>query len=289
MPKLSIVILNYNTEDLLKNCLGSLEGVRNECDFEVIVVDNASSDGSVPMIKKDFGWVHVIENKENSGFAKGNNLARTKVKGSYVLILNSDTEVPKGTLQGCLKYLEDNTDVGVVTCKTVLPSGKLDRDARRSFPTPWVSLTHFSGLDKVFPKSRHFARYWYGYMDSDVIHDVEVVQGAFCMARREVLDEVGWYDERYFLDGEDIDLCWKIKEAGHRIVYNPEFTVKHIKKGTKGKLRSLVFVMAGVESMEIFYRTRLWKRYPFFINFLVIVGIKIIRTIRYFNLLFFSS
>jgi GT2 family glycosyltransferase len=162
----------------------------------------------------------------------------------------------------------------------VLPSGTLDKDTRRSFPTPWVALTHFSGLDKLFPKSKLFSKYWYGYLPENETHEVDVIQGAFALARREVLDSVGWYDEDYFLDGEDIDLCWKIKSRGWKIVYLPEVSITHIKKGTKSKFKSLERRMAGVDSMEIFYKKRLWKKYPWLINILVIIGINFIRLVR---------
>ena len=293
---LSIVILNYNTKDLLKDCLLSLDKVKNEVSFEVIVTDNGSTDGSQEMLKKDFSWVKLIENNANLGFAVGNNKAKDYCKAENVLFLNSDTIVHKGTLKKCLEYLHKNKKVGALTCKLDLPEGGVDKDARRSFPTPWISLVHLVfGLDKIFPKSPVFAKYWYGYIPEDRVHEVDAIQGAFFLTRKKILDKVGWFDEDYFLDGEDIDLCWKIKQAGWKIIYYPEVSIIHLKGVTKGKNKKvkkraplaerIKFRMSGVTSMEIFYRKRMWSKYPLPLNILVIAGIKCLRVLRIIKLL----
>lgn len=294
--KLSIVILNYNTKDLLAKCLDSLKIAQGEVPFEVIISDNGSSDGSIELIKEKYPWVNLIAGVENLGFARGNNRASKRVNGELVLFLNSDTVVERNTLKETIKFLENNKDVAAVTCKIELPSGKLDKDARRSFPTPWVALTHFSRLDRVFPRSRVFARYWYGYIDPDTTHEVDVIQGAFFLVRKKVLDEVDWFEEDYFLDGEDIDLCWKINNIGYKIIYYPKVKIIHVKGASKGKNSSLDkkptlhdrlrFVMSGVDSMEIFYRKRLMRNYPLLINLAVFVGISIMKTIRLIKLIF---
>lgn len=283
MKKLSIIILNFNTIELTKNCLLSLTKVKNEIDFEIIVVDNGSNE---KIDESDFKLISkacqltLIKNSENLGFAGGNNSARKVAKGEYILFLNSDTEVYKNTLKETVNYLEIHKDAGAITCKTVLPSGKLDKDARRSFPTPWVALTHFSGLDKVFPSSKLFSRYWYGYKSPDEIQEVQALQGAFFMTRKKTLDEVDWFSEDYFLDGEDIDLSYKIHEKGEKIIYYPNVSILHIKKASKKK-RSLRSVMAGMNSMEIFYKKYFWEKYPLIINFIVIGGIYIMKGLRF--------
>jgi len=295
-PNLSIIILNYNTKDLLKDCLLSLEKVRNEANFEVIVADNGSTDGSCEMLKKDFSWVILVENNANLGFAAGNNRAKDYCKGENVLLLNTDTIVPKGTLKKCLEYLHENKEVGALTCKLDLLDGGVDKDARRSFPTPWVSLTHLVlGLDKIFPKSPLFSKYWYGYIPEDTTHEVDAIQGAFFLVRKKILDKVNWLDEDYFLDGEDIDLCWKIGEAGWKIIYYPEVSIIHLKGVTKGKNKKakkkaplaerIKFRASGVTSMEIFYRKRLWNKYPLLLNLLVVAGIKFLRVLRIIKML----
>lgn len=294
-PQLSIVVLSCNTKDLLKDCLESLEKVKDEVTFEVIVPDNGSTDGSIEMLKEDFKWVKLIENGENLGFAAGNNRTRSYCKGEYVLFLNSDTIVKKKTLKKSIDYIKENKEIGALSCKLVLPTGELDKDARRSFPTPWVSFTHFSKLDRIFSKSPLFAQYWYGYMDENTIHEVDVIQGAYFLTRKKLLDEMAWFDEDYFLDGEDIDLCWKIKKRDFKILYYPEVSIIHVKGATKGKGRRnkkkvslkerLKFRMAGVNSMEIFYKKRLWKQYPLLLNLLVLLGIKLLKLIRLMTIL----
>jgi GT2 family glycosyltransferase len=287
MPKLSIVILSYNTKDLLINCLVSLQKVKKEVSFEVVVVDNSSTDGTVEEVKKlKIKNLKLIENSENLGFARGNNSARKHVSGGYVLFLNSDTEVYRNTLKETVKYMDNNSGIGALTCKTVLLSGKLDLDARRSFPTPWTALTHFSYLDRIFNKSKLIARYWYTYRSANEIQDIDVLQGAFCLVRKKILDDIDWFNEKYFLDGEDIDLCWKIKNLGYRIVYYPKVEILHIKKASKRRRkRTWKLVLAGVNAMEIFYKDRMWERYPLVINTLVLLAIyfmKVVRVVRSF-------
>ena len=290
-PKFSIIILSYNTKDLLKDCLQSLEKVTKEVDFEIIVSDNGSVDGSAQMVKNLFPNVELVENGENLGFAAGNNRAKNICKGKYILFLNSDTIVRKNTLKETIKYLDENKNVGALTCKLVLPNGDLDKDARRSFITPWIGFVHlFLKLDRLFPKSKLFARYWYGYISPDKIHEVDAIQGAFFLSRKEILDKVGWFDEDYFLDGEDIDLCWKIKEAGWKIMYYPKVSIIHIKGASKGKKIKVINVslsekikyrMSGVNSMEIFVKKRLTSKYSPIVITLVLIGIKIIKAVRF--------
>ncbi len=279
-PELSIIIVSFNTKDLLYDCLLSLKKLENEAHFEVIVSDNGSEDGSIEMVRKDFPKVMLVENGKNLGFAAGNNAARKSAHGKFILFLNSDTVVPAGAIEKSLKYISEHKDIGALSCKTVLPSGALDKDARRSFPTPWVAFTHFSHLDRLFPKSSLFSKYWYGNIPPDVTHDIDVLQGAFCLTRKEVLDSIDWFDEDYFLDGEDVDLCWKMKEKGWRIVYYPEVWITHIKKGTKKKVKNLKFVKAGVDAMEIFYRKRLWSRYPIVVSLAMVLLIRLMKIVR---------
>jgi len=287
---LSIVVLNYNTKDLLFNCISSLRKVNDKTTFEILVVDNGSNDGSIEMLGEFFPKVKLIKNKKNFGFAKGNNAARKHVKSKYVLFLNTDTLVDSGVLDECVSYMENDKSVGALTCKLVMSGGSLDKDARRSFPTPWVAFTHFSGLDRVFPKSKLFSRYWYGYLPADKTHEVDVLQGAFLLTKKKILDQVGWFSEDYFLDGEDIDLSWKIKQRGFKLVYYPKVSIVHLKGFTKGKNKSqskkskkerLKYVMSGMNAMEIFYKKHLSQNYNAFINFFVYLGIKTLKAIRY--------
>ncbi len=298
-PKLSIIILSYNTKKLLRDCLLSLEKVRGEISFEVIVPDNGSVDGSPIMVEKEFPWVKkVIRIGGNIGFAAGNNKVKSFVDGEYVLFLNSDTIVYKNTLSETVSYIEKNKDIGAVTCKVLLKDGSLDKDTRRSFITPWIGLTHvYLKLDRIFPKSKLFAKYWYGYISENEIHEVDAIQGAFFLARKKILDNVGWFDEDYFLDGEDIDLSWRIKEKGFKMVYYPKVKILHLKGASKGKNKKvknvplkdkLRYRMAGANSMEIFVRKRLWKKYPLPVNLFVIFGIRVLKAVRILKIVIFG-
>lgn len=291
--ELSVVILTYNTKEILRRCLSSLLAVKKETKLQIIVVDNGSTDSTIKMLKKDFaGKIELIEHEQNLGFAKGNNSAREKCLGKYVLFLNSDALLKKNTIKKTVEYLQNNPKVGALTCKLVLPDGNLDKDSRRSFPTPGVAFSHFLGLDKIFPKSKIFGRYWYGFFPVNEIHEVDVIQGAYFLVKRKVLDRADWFDEDYFLDGEDIDLCWKIKSRGWKIIYYPEVSVIHLKGASKGKKKKLKgnfqerkkFVTEGVRSMEIFYRKKLWDKYPVFLNLLIISGIKVVKFFRVLKL-----
>lgn len=296
-PTLSIIVLSYNTKILLRDCLSSLEKVQDELDFELIIPDNGSNDGSVKMVKSRFPFVKkVISIGKNIGFAAGNNRARKYCEGKYVLFLNSDTIVYKNTLSRIVDYMDKNSKVGASTCKVVLKNGELDRDTRRSFITPWIGLTHiYLKLDRIFPKSKIFAKYWYGYISEEKVHEVDALQGAFFLARKKILDEVGWFDEDYFLDGEDIDLSWKIKNAGYKIVYYPKVKILHLKGASKGKNKKiknislnekLKYRLAGVNSMELFYRKRLWNKYPLAFDLLIVLGIRLLKVIRIAKVIF---
>lgn len=270
--KLSIVILNHNTKDIILNCLDSLEEVRNELPFEVIVSDNASNDGSVRAIKNKYSWVKVIEGP-NISYSNGNNRARNKVQGKYVLLLNSDTLVHKNTLKKCIEYLENHTDVGALTCKLVLPNGELDKDARRRFPTPWISFK------RLFLNNGR--EYWYENISSNKIHEVDAIQGAFFLTKKEILDKVDWFNEKFIFDGEDLDLSFQIKKIGYKIIYFPDVSITHIKKASKNTFSGIERKMQGINSMEYFYRKNLWNNYPILFNYFVLLGIKFLKVIRF--------
>jgi len=202
--KLTIIILNHNTKALLADCLDSIKKNNDDISLQVIVSDNSSTDGSVEMIKKNYKWVELLQGP-NISFSNGNNRARKYTKGEYILFLNSDTIVHKDTLTKCVEYLDKHNDVGALTCKLVLPDGSLDKDARRRFPTPSIYLNAFIFNNKD--------RYWYQDIPANITHEVEVIQGAFFLTTKKILDQVGWLDEKYIFDGEDLDLNRTVSSA----------------------------------------------------------------------------
>lgn len=288
--KLSVIILNYNTKELLEDCLNSIKKHMDEVLLEVIVSDNSSTDGSPAMIKKKFPWVRLVEGP-NEGFSKGNNRAREFVNGEMVLFLNPDTLVHENVFSWTVRYLEEHKNVGALTCKLILPDGSLDKDVRRRFPTPWVSFNRL-----VLGRSRY---YYYEDIPDTSTHEVEAIQGAFFLSWKKILDEVGWYDDGYFFDGEDVDLSYQITQKGYKLVYYPDVYVTHLKGVTKGKVKKWKHKvsdqqrkklrLAGVASMERFYRKNLWKKYPLLFNYFVIFGINIFKVVRYVKVVFLSS
>lgn len=237
MLDLVIVILNYNTRDLLRGCLQSLQ-TQTGLAYKTIVVDNASTDASADMVAQEFPDVTLIRAQSNNGYAFGNNLglrlagfgAGAVATARYAMLLNPDTVVPDGALAGMLAFADANPDVGAVGPRLLLLDGSLDKACRRSFPTPEVSFYRFSGLGRLFPKSRRFGRYNMTFLDEKQTADVDSVVGACMLARADAITQAGLLDEQFFMYGEDLDWCLRIKQAGWRVVYFADVIVHHKKR-----------------------------------------------------------
>lgn len=288
MIDLSIVIVSYNTKDVLKECLESIYKTAKNLSFEVIVVDNASRDGTKEEITKLKNInLKFIQNKENLGFSKANNVGIKETTGRYVLFLNPDVVVHANTLQGMVDFMDKEKSAGAATCKVVLTSGQIDDASHRGFPTPWNALTHFSGMAKLFGKTKHFGGYNLKHLDLSTMHEIEALAGAFMIVRREAGEEVKWWDEDYFFYGEDLDFCYMLKQKGWKIYYVPEFTVLHY-KGVSGGLKKVSKDITTADSetkiratkarfaaMRIFYKKHYEDKYPWFITRLVYFGISL--------------
>ncbi len=273
-PDVSVVILNFNTLDLTRTCLRSLIASRlGLYTMEIIVCDNGSADGSLDMIKKDFPQVTLIDNKKNLGFAAGNNPGIRRTKGRYVLLLNTDTEVPGETISTMLRFMDDTPDVGAATCKLMLPDGSMDPACHRGFPTPWVAFTYLTKLEKLFPRTRLFGEYHEGYKDLSTIHEVDCIVGAFFLVRREVIEKVGLLDEDYFMYGEDIDWAYRIRLAGWKIMYNPTVTILHKKKQSGRanilRVRRVTTEIYFNKYNWLFYTKHYAKKYPGVLTWIV--------------------
>jgi GT2 family glycosyltransferase len=288
MLDLSIIIVNYNAREFLKKCIASiLENIKN-ISYEVIVVDNNSSDDSSEMIRKEFPKVKLIANKVNSGFSKANNQGiKISEKSRYVLFLNPDTVVQKQAVERMIDFMDANKNVGASTCKLVMLNGKMDDAIHRGFPTPWNAFCHFSGAEKLFPKSKLFAGYSLGWKDFDSIHEIDVLAGAFMLVRRNAGEEAKWWDEDYFFYGEDIDFCYMLKQKGWRIYYVPDVFITHY-KGVSGGIKTVSKEITTAseetkkratrwrfEAMRIFYKKHYQQKYPQIINLLVNAGISV--------------
>ncbi|MEP7284547.1 MAG: glycosyltransferase family 2 protein [Chloroflexota bacterium] len=285
MQDIGIVIVNWNTRDLLRDCLKSLEMGDPSVSRRVIVVDNASTDGSVAMVCAEFPAVEVIENPVNGGFSQANNLGlralgfgestQTDSVGAnapgYALLLNPDTVVPPDGLRRMLDRLDADSQIGVAGPRLIMLNGKLDLACRRSFPTPEVMLWRVTGLSKLFPKSRLFGRYNMTYLDEHLETEVDCVVGAFMLVRREAIEAVGLLDEAFWMYGEDIDWAFRIKQARWKALYYPQVTVLHVKRAAsrQNPRARQEFQRASL----IFYRKHYAATTPHLLHWVVLLGL----------------
>lgn len=279
MVDLGIVIVSWNTRDLLRGCLESVIA-SGGVSFRVVVVDNASDDGSAEMVREAFPDIHLIANADNRGFPRANNQGFRALgfeagcgpdAPRYALALNPDTVLPPSALRDMVAYMDADAHIGVAGPKLVLPTGELDLACRRSFPSPEISFYRMVGLSKLFPRSRRFGRYNLTYLDPDEETEVDSVVGAFMMVRREAIQRVGLFDESFFMYGEDLDWAYRIKQAGWKVMYNPRVTVTHIKRAASRQSRR-----AQIEfyrAMLIFYRKHYRQTTPWWLHSLILAGL----------------
>lgn len=286
---LSIIIVSYNTKEFLRKLLFSIsQNISSKISYEVIVVDNASSDNSSEMAEKEFPKVKLIANKKNFGFSKANNIGIAKTaKSRYVLFLNPDTLLKKGTIEEMIGFMDSHKDCGASTCKVIMSNGEIDDATHRGFPTPWNALTHFSGISKLVPHSAFLNGYYMGWKDLEKIHEIDALAGAFMLVRREAGEEVKWWDEDYFFYGEDIDFCFMLKQKGWKIYYIPTVSIFHhkgaasgIKKISKGvstatKETKVRITKSRFSAMKIFYSKHYVGKYPKVLTMLVMWGINL--------------
>lgn len=237
------------------------------------------------MVAEKFRDIRLIRNNANLGFARANNEGFKVAKGKYLLFLNSDTVVDRFSLVKPLKFLKNHPKVGAVTIKLVTADGTLDLDNHRGLPTPWASFTHFTGLSKLFPNSTLFNPYYLGQKKLNRIHSIPIAAGSFLLMPAKVFDQIGRWDESYFFYGEDIDLCFRINQAGYKIVYYPKVTTLHLKGASSGlrqetaksttvdRATRLRVAKSSVDAMKIFYRKFYANKYPTPITSLVLLGI----------------
>lgn len=274
--KLSIIIVNYNTYNLTKQTIDSIIGEHHDFNYEIILVDNASSDGSINKLQDEFRNIvitqklRIIMNKDNLGFAKANNIGIKFASGKYILLLNSDTVLKENCLEKCIGKIEKDRNIGALGCKVILANGELDHACKRGFPSPKASLYYFLKLYKR--NELKYGQYNALHLGEDDIGEVDCLTGAFMLMPKLIFDKVGGLDEDFFMYGEDIDLCYKIKELGYKILYYPEAQIIHYKGGSSKKKRSKV-IYDFHQAMWIFYKKHYYKKYNFAVTFLVSIGI----------------
>lgn len=283
MKDLSVLIVSYNTKDLLLQTISSLLASlskTSDVSSEVIVADNGSTDGSIEALEK-LGIKHkelrIVENDKNVGFGAANNIAAKKAGGRYLLLLNSDTIVNNVDFSKLLSFMDERTDIGALTVKLNLPDGTIDPASHRGFPTLWRSFTYYSKLEKLtryIPLiNKLFGGYHLTHLDLNTEHEIDSPSGAFLLIRKEIYDKLAGFDEVFFMYGEDIDLAWRIKELGYKIWYYPNMSILHI-KGQSGRKTDDAKKKSATnkyfyDAMKIFYRKHYEQKYLRFVNWMV--------------------
>lgn len=274
MIDVSILILNYKTCELTLQAIRSIYQSITSYSYEIILVDNASNDGSVETFRKEYPKLALIDNQENVGFAKANNQAMELAQGRFVLLLNSDTVIQPDTLETMIRFMDERPEVGASGCKIILPDGSLDKACKRGFPTPSASFYYAFGFSKLFPHVPGFNQYQLGYLDPDEDYSIDCLVGAFMMVRREAIEQVGGLDEQFFMYGEDIDWCYRIKQAGWTIWYYPKTYIVHY-KGASSRRRPVKIIYEFHRAMALFHRKHYQEKYSFFVNMAVYAGITV--------------
>ena len=299
MIDLSIIIVNYNSSELLLQCINSLLSSikNNNISFEIIIIDNNSKDKSIQKIEEfieqnKIDNIFLIKNKINAGFAKATNSGILMSKGKYILLLNPDTIIMQDTFEPLIKFMENNLDVGALTCRLELKNGKIDQACHRGFPTVWNSFTYFTGLEKIFPKLKLFSGYSQTYKNMDEIHEIDSGCGAFLLIRKIAGDSINWLDEDYFWYGEDIDFCYRLKLNGWKIFFVPNIKVIHLKGASSGikkhsknyskldKKEKYVAIKSSTEVMRIYFKKHYQAKYPKIIFQFIIFSIYMLEKIR---------
>lgn len=266
MIDLSICIPTLEAKTLLGNCLRSIYENTHDCAFEIIAVDNNSQDGTVEMLQTEFPKVRLIRNDHNAGFARPTNQALRVSGGKYALLLNNDTVILPNALDQLVAFMDAHPDVGICTPKVLNRDGTLQKQCRRSFATPWDLFCYFSGLSRLFPKSRLFARYLVTYEDENTVHSVDAVSGSCMLIRRQVIDQIGLLDERFFAYQEDTDYCFRCHQAGWNIYYYPPAQIIHYASQGGSRVNPYRSIYEWHRSYLLYYRKNLASRYFFLFN-----------------------
>ncbi|MDM8557009.1 glycosyltransferase family 2 protein [Desulfococcaceae bacterium HSG7] len=252
--KISVIIVSFNTRAILKKCLEALYQNPGSSDLEVFVVDNNSSDESADMIKQHFQQVILIENPINSGFAAANNMAYAQATGDYIILLNPDAYVKPGTVSNSVRFMENHLECGICGARLIKPDGSLDPSARR-FPNSLYKLFTISGLSDKHPSSKIFGRGDFKYFDHNSVMEVDWVPGTFTIYRREMVSQIGFLDNRFYLYYEETDLCLRADRAGWKTFFNPAAEVIHIGGASSKTRKDLKFDKGGAQVLKFRMRS----------------------------------
>lgn len=254
MIDVSIIIVNWNTRDILRECLASIYLQTEGISYEIIVIDNASSDSSAEMVKREFSQVLLLENQENRGFAAANNQGMKIARGRYFLLLNPDTIVLDRAIPKTVTFAEKNPGVAVVGCQVWLNEDEIQQTCF-SFPSLAGIIFQEIGLRRLFPKSHLFGKANYGWWDRKSQMDVDVVSGMYMLVRREAIEQIGYMDEDYFVYAEETDWCFRFRKAGWRCIFTPLARIIHLDGGSKSTEQiSVKMFVQHQKSLLIFFR-----------------------------------
>ena len=289
---LSVVIVSYQVKFFLEQCLCSLkkaldgnEELRGQA--EVLIFDNASKDGTVEFLRSLYPDFQFISNTGNRGFAQANNQAIRICQGEFVLFLNPDTILAEDSLSACLGFFAQHRDAGALGVHMVDGRGRYLKESKRGFPDPAASFFKMTGFIHLFTRSKLFSAYYQGHLDPQVSHPVDVLSGAFMMVKKAVIDQVGGFDEQFFMYGEDIDLSWRIRQAGFINYYFSGTSIIHFKGGSTKK--DLRYVKMFYTAMDLFMRKHFRQTRSRAQIFLIRSGMRMHQVLAFLQIPFHSS
>lgn len=270
---LSIIIVNYNTKKLTDQTIRAVFDTTHKIEYEIIVADNSSK--SEEVYSSDDSRVKIITGVENKGFGYACNVGTKAASGRYVLYLNSDTIMQEGTLDKCIEYMDTHKDTGCLGIRTLLQDGTLDHGCKRGFPTPFNAFCYVTKLDKLFPKSQKMGGYRLSYIDEHETAEVDSVSGAFMLIPSEVLKKSGGFDESIFMYGEDIDLCYRIKQTGLKVIYYADGLMIHLKGQSGLNTKNPTVIKHFRDGITVFYDKYYKDKYNFIVTFLMHSGLNL--------------
>jgi GT2 family glycosyltransferase len=277
IKSLSICIVGINAEKYLRNCILSIHASTSQVPYEIIYVDNGSTDETKTMLEREFPEVRTIWNAQNAGYAKANNQAISLAQNNAILLLNPDTLVEHGSIDELVDYLCQHLGSGLVGPKVLNSDGSFQAHCKRGEARPWEVFCYFFGLSRLFPRSRLFSGYLQGFLDEDEVHDVPAISGSCMLIRREVIDQIGPLDERYFAYQEDTDYCVQARKAGWKVTYVPASVITHFggKGGTEHQPFKTIYVWH--QSYYRYYKKQLAQDYFFLFNYFYyfLMGVKL--------------
>ena len=287
--QLTIIIVNYNVKYFLEQCLYSVLKACIEIDAEIFVVDNNSTDGSREYLEPKFTTVIFKWNSVNAGFAKANNSVLKEAKGEHILFLNPDTLIPEDCLTECLHFFAAHSNCGALGVPMINGSGTFLKESKRSFPTPMASFFKLAGFAKLFHSSKLFTRYYAGHLPKNKTNEVDALAGAFMMLSKEAVEKTNGFDEKFFMYGEDIDLSYRIQQAGLKNYYFSGITILHF-KGESTQTLSGKYIKHFYGAMKLFVRKHYTEKKTMLLFMLLAIFLtKTLASLKMFFIKIFSS